>query len=311
MYIRWQQARLHGDLLHPHCKKREKPTRPKGGRQRNETKLLSQLNTSRIGQTLVQAAENETSTGISSLDPTGGILSGWLKNATSGLTNKIEGIVNSAVTDLAKEFGVEDFYSLHLMDYCEGTFTPGPLPNATLKASSIHRNVTYCSNRTAMVNFDPTAALQRTLNESGTGITLADLHWPSQIEDGIRDLKVAINVTFVLYCIGAALAFVVFLVGLAWIFSAGGRGRPLLEFVLAFLTFLVLAIASIVITVVGVKGSNIINKYGDEIGVEANRGNGYLGLTWASTGLMLVASVIGLVGLCGSRKRRVKEYSEK
>jgi hypothetical protein len=269
-----------------------------------------QLNTSRIGQTLVQAAENKTSTGISSLDPTGGLLTGWLKNATSGLTHKIEGIISTAVTDLAGEFGVEDFYSLHLMDYCEGKFTPGPLPNATLKASKIHRNVTHCSNRTAMVNFDPTAALQRTLNASRTGITLADLHWPEEIDNGIRGLKTAINATFILYCIGAGFAGLVFLVSAWWLFS-GGRASALIEFALAFLAFLALLIASIIVTVVSVKGSKIINKYGDEIGVEANRSTGYLGLTWASTAAMLVAFVLGLFGICTARKTRVKEYREK
>lgn len=87
------------------------------------------------------------------------------------------------------------------MTYCEGYYTPGPTANATLDKSDISKNVTKCSNRTAMYNFDPQAILQRELDESGTGIDLSDLDWPEDIQDGIDALRVSAKATFVLYCV--------------------------------------------------------------------------------------------------------------
>ena len=43
------------------------------------------------------------------------------------------------------------------------------MPNATISKSDISKNVTDCSNRTAMYNFDPRQMIQRELNESGHG----------------------------------------------------------------------------------------------------------------------------------------------
>lgn len=87
------------------------------------------------------------------------------------------------------------------MTYCEGYYKPGPVPNATLSKDDISKNVTECSNRTAMYNFDPEEILQRELDESGTGVDLSDLDWPDDIQKGIDALIISAKATFVLYCI--------------------------------------------------------------------------------------------------------------
>jgi SUR7/PalI family len=202
-----------------------------------------------------------------------------------------------------------------MLDYCEGSFEPGPVPNATLKASKISRNVTHCSNRTSSFEFDPGAALQRTLDETNTGVTLSDLGWPADLDKGIRALRDSMRATFVLYCIGVSFAFLALVAFVIWMFgpSAGGdRGRPFACTVLSFLSFFTLGIASAIATAVAVKGNNVIDKYGKAIGVEAERGNRYLALTWVATALMFVATLFGCAGMCfGRRKHRVRQYGEK
>jgi hypothetical protein len=55
------------------------------------------------------------------------------------------GALADDVTDaIAKELGIKEWYSLHLMDMCEGTYKP----NATAKGAA--KNVSRCSNQTAM-----------------------------------------------------------------------------------------------------------------------------------------------------------------
>jgi len=264
------------------------------------------LNTSRIGQNLVHLGSNSQSS-----NP----LVSILKNLTKPLTTDISNDLNTAAASLAHTVGVHDFYSAHMLDYCEGSFEPGPVPNATLKASKISRNVTHCSNRTASFDFDPSAALQRTLNQTHTGVTLSDLGWPDDLDKGIRALRDSVRVTFALYCIGIGFAFFAMVAFAFWMFgpsTGGGRGGPLVGMALAFVSLFALGIASAIVTAVVVKGNNVIDKYGKAIGVQAERGNSYLALTWASTALMFLATLLGCVGICfGRRKHKVRQYGEK
>lgn len=265
----------------------------------------AQLNTSRIGQNLIK-----TSSGESHSNP----LSTLLHNITDPLVNDLKGDLNNFAASLAKDLGLEDFYSAHLMDYCSGRYTPGPVPNATLKASKIDRNVTHCSNRTAMFAFDPKQALQKSLNETGLGVTLDQLDWPKALDDGIRALRTAFKAAFVLYCIGIGFTFTTLIACLFWTSgcSDGGRGTAAIEIVLAGFAFLSLGIASAIMTAVGVKGDSVIDKYGKPIGVSADRGNGYLGLTWAATALMVICSILGCAGCCMKRNRQtVRRVGEK
>ena len=100
------------------------------------------------------------------------------------------------------------------------------------------KNVTRCSNRTALFHFDPTAILQSELKSDVD--LFADLHWPSAIEDGIRAVEVASNAMFVLYCIGVAFAGVAVLGSLCGVFLEG-RMSMLLNVMLNFVSLLILA----------------------------------------------------------------------
>src|SRR4051812_11893744 len=75
------------------------------------------------------------------------------------------------------------------------------------------------------------------------------------------------------------------------------------------LAFLTLVIASIISTVVIIKAVNAVNKYGADIGIAAYKGSTFLGMTWAATALMLLASVVWVAECCRGRKNRA--YTEK
>ncbi len=114
------------------------------------------------------------------------------------IASSVKGDINGAIVDITHYLNLHDFYSVHLLDYCEGYYTPTAVVNSTSRPS---RNVTSCSNRTALFHFDPTATLQKELKP---GVSLQDLHWPSAIQDGIRTLEIGSKVMVILYYVGIA-----------------------------------------------------------------------------------------------------------
>ncbi|KAK5706582.1 hypothetical protein LTR97_001572 [Elasticomyces elasticus] len=248
------------------------------------------LNTSRIGASLL----NTTSSGSS--NP---IIS-YIDN----VTNSIESEINDGLASFARDLGLHDFYSAHLLDFCEGYYTPGPVPNSTLPRSQIHQNVTSCSNRTAMYTFNPRETLQKELNASGhSNINLTDLDWPSDVDKGLHALIIAQKATFVLYCIAAALIGFAMLLALISIFMEG-RLSAFINVLVDWLAFLAIGLASAIATAVAVKASDVINKYGDKIGVHANKGTKFLTLTWVATAVMLVASMVWCFDCIAGRRNK-------
>lgn len=269
-----------------------------------ESYSILTLNVSRIGQNLVNASSSGSSSTLSS----------FFHDLTDPIVDELEGDLNDAAADIAKDLGLQDFYSIHIMDYCHGYYEPGPVKNATIH--KISQNVTGCSNTTAMFAFDPRAALEKSLNDSGhiAGTTadkiLDSIDFPQDLEDGIHALRAAFKAQFVLYCIALSFTFLTLLSCIFWVFS-GGRLGACSDIILAFFAFLFMGVASAIATAIGVKGSHVINKYGHEIGVSATRGGGFLGLTWGATACLLLASMVGCFGCFGAHKRRqaVRPYN--
>lgn len=246
------------------------------------------LNTSRIGESVVDTIGSDTP----------------LSTVWNLIPDSIQDDVAEVAGTVTEELGIEDFYSAHLLDYCFGQFTPAEAPNATLGMSDIDKNVTGCSNRTAMFWFNPEEILEQALNRSGLGVTLDDLEWPQDIQRGLDALRIVGITSFVLYCISIALIFFALVAAIPAVFSSG-RLAACLNLMVTILAFLAIGLASALVTAVGVKGTSIINQYGNDVGVQATRGNKFLALTWAATALMFIALVAWSLELCiGHRKRK-------
>lgn len=241
------------------------------------------------------------------------------------IANDVQGKINDEINDLAQDLGLhvsatktkynlfeqlanppQDFYSAHLLNFCEGFYTPTDMPNATIAKSAIHKNVTACSNRTAMYNFDPRQMLQRELNESGHGnINLTDLGWPDEIDDAIHALEVASNAMFVLYCIGIAFAAIALISVVISIFFSG-RLSAFINIIVDMIAFLAVGIASAIATAIAVKAAHIINDKGERVGVSAEKGTKFMILTWVATACLFVASVVWCFDCVVGRRRKNK-----
>ena len=147
------------------------------------------------------------------------------------LEQDLKGELTGAIHSIAQALNIHDFYSVHLMDFCEGFFEPGPIANATVNPT---KNVTDCSNRTAGFTFDPQAAIQSQLKP---GVSLDDVKWPKEVEDGVRAAETAVNAMFVLYCIGVGFAGLAGLGALAAFFM-DGRLSALVDSMLCFVSTL-------------------------------------------------------------------------
>jgi len=238
-------------------------------------------------------------------------IEGKVSNITDAIQDEAQELANDAAASIAKGLGLRDFYTVHILNYCQGYYTPGPVKNATV--DDIDKNVTSCKDPSAMFAFDPTEALVANLNETGqlsedrAEQILEAINWPESLQDGLDDLSALFKAQFVLYCIAIGFTFLTLLACIFW-FLKDGRLGPLTNIVFASLAFLFMGIASAIGTAIAVKGANTINKYGNRIGIEGQRGNGFLGLTWAATGCLFVAAIAGCVGCFGVRKRSTKPY---
>ena len=217
----------------------------------------------------------------------------------------MEDEIKDGINSLAQILGVHDFYSAHIMTFCEGYYLPSPVPNDTVKVGSIHKNVTACSNKTAMFTFDPTKTLVNELNESTNGLVdLSDLDWPEKVDDGLAALKAAQKAVFVLYCISIALIFVAMIMAAGSVFSSR-RLIAAINWAADLLAFITIVIASALVTYISEKATSVINKYGDDIGVSADRGSKFLALTWVATAAMFIATVVWIVAFfSGDRSGR-------
>ncbi|KAL5421746.1 hypothetical protein PMIN04_005264 [Paraphaeosphaeria minitans] len=247
------------------------------------------LNTSRLGEGIVNGTLGNDDSTLGSL---------W-----NLVPDSIQNDVGEAAGVVAEKLGIEDFYSAHLLDYCYGQYTPAEAPNTTVSAGDIHKNVTGCSNQTAMFYFNPTQIIQDALNKSGLDVTLDDLEWPADIQRGLDTLRTVSVTAFVLYCISIGLIFLSFLAAVAAVFTSG-RLSACVNLLRGILAFLAIGLASALVTAVIEKGGDVINEHGKAIGLEAGKGRKFMALTWVSTGCMFLVLVIWCVEMCVGRRRK-------
>jgi hypothetical protein len=157
-------------------------------------------------------------------------------------------------------------------------------------------------------HFDISKQLNQELEVGPLHINLSTIDWPPEIQDGLNALHTAIDATFVLYATGIAAA------GCASLLAIFLHGSRLINFGnlgLTWLSFITLLTASIIITVIQMKTTHLINKYGNEIGVYAYKGTKYLILTWVAVATMSLAALAWLVEFCVGKRNGGREYMEK
>ncbi|KNG44573.1 integral membrane protein [Stemphylium lycopersici] len=251
---------------------------------------LLTLNTSAVGQTLIDSSSSSDST-----------VSNLINLIPDSITDGITDEINEQIDAFRERVGIEDWYSAHMLNYCQGQYTPDEVANATLSEDEISKNVTDCSKTRAAYKFDPTAIIQEAIDRTGVDVTLEDLQWPDDIQSGIDTLNALMVAMFALYVIAICLIFLTLVTSVIGILTTG-RLSACLNIGLALLAFLAIGLASALVTAVMVKGTDIINDKGSAIGLEASYSDKFLAITWAATAVMLVAVIAWFASLCFGRR---------
>jgi hypothetical protein len=221
-----------------------------------------------------------------------------LSTLINPLLSTSQSAFNQLTTFIAKKLGLQDYYSIHMMDYCFGSYN--------LHSTSIGTTVSGCSTRTVLFAFDPMPILQKALDKAGIGIAVEQLNWPQALQDGISQLKLIAHIAFATYSLAISLCFCTIIACGYWMspYSHGSRRIVALTLTISGAAFGSLMCASVMVTILMEKGEFHAGKYGRLMGITVFRGNGYLGLTWAAM-LMALAGMVTVGGECCRRRNRM------
>ncbi|KAH9883240.1 hypothetical protein F4778DRAFT_744733 [Xylariomycetidae sp. FL2044] len=220
------------------------------------------------------------------------------------IEDEINDIANDAADELAEALGISQWYSLHVMNWCEGVFSP----NATDPNSWY--NTTNCTAQQPGVKFNLTDIIIDALNSSDDPLAQfaaqQDLQLPEKVQDAVDYLNGFLLAVFVFYVLGAGfcgLSFLVCIVVLTVSSNPVSRLVILGNIVLSALAVLVLLVGSAIATGISKKGVSEINSAGEDYGISAIEGTKFMIISWVAFGCMLLATVTWSFACCLGRRR--------
>jgi hypothetical protein len=228
------------------------------------------------------------------------------KDVVDGVTDKVEDwandIGNEIADRLAEELGVSEWYSVHVMTACQGDFTP----NAT--APDAGYNTTNCTGSALGYNINITALIDHDLNIGPAHINLADIGFPDAVQYAINLANDAIKAGAILYVLSVAFTGLGMLLSAAT-FSFDRNYQPLrrlatVNLIVAVLAIIILLAASLAVTIGARKAVDKINEEGAKYGLTAERGTGFMALTWVAFAFSATAGVFYVVDLARAIRGR-------
>ncbi|OIW32207.1 hypothetical protein CONLIGDRAFT_572961 [Coniochaeta ligniaria NRRL 30616] len=277
------------------------------------------LNTSSLGKNLVPTATSGGGDQPSTTSSECSGLPGFLAKGCSAATSAVGSVAteaagffsdveNDIADKLAAKLGIKEFYSLHVMDACEGDFSP----NAT--ATDAAYNVSSCTEPLKTAQYNITAKFDHELAVGPLKLNLADLGFTKDLQDEfnkIPHLLMALAVIYILAVGFTGLSFLGSVAALGLFNSAKARLVVLANLGMAGLAAILLLVGSLTTTVGAREAAHKLDDLGEDIGLRATAGGKFLGMTWAAAGLMIIA--VGYWGweVVQSRKRGVGRFEEK
>ncbi|KAK3335903.1 actin cortical patch SUR7/pH-response regulator pali [Cercophora scortea] len=265
------------------------------------------FNTSALGKNLLSTATDDnkpTSTTDGLCDGLGGALGRLCSSATaeaetieSEIVSAIDDIGNTIADKLADTLGIHEFYSVHALAICEGSFTP----NAT--APSPDRNVTNCTMGLSD-GYNVSGIFDHQLQVGPFELTLADLGFTDDIQNAFDTLNQVTKAFAIILIISVALTGLALVASLASLFLIPRKERAALlsNVVISLIATLMLIASALVVTI----GSRVVvskvNDLGDDVGLSATAGYRYTIFTWVAVGLMMVSFAYWLQQLMEFRR---------
>ncbi|KAJ0117293.1 sur7 protein [Diaporthe amygdali] len=194
-------------------------------------------------------------------------------------------IQNNLADELAKKLGIKEFYSIHLVDLCQGDFTPKATdPEATFDVSNCTEPFNY-----NLLNIS--ALLDKQLSVGPFSLNLADLGLTNDIQDKLDDVPKIIQAIVAMYIIAAifiALSLFASIGAIALIPNSAGSKIVMGNLGLAGVALFFLLVGNLITTIGSGKVVEKVTELGDGIGLSAVRGGKFIALSWAAFALMLL-----------------------
>ncbi|KAH0496792.1 hypothetical protein TgHK011_004138 [Trichoderma gracile] len=275
-----------------------------------EEYAVIRLNTSMLGQDMFQSDDSADSSNASEDD--GDSL--WDKitdkvdDIKDDVKGKISDIVGDIADDLADELGISDWYSLHIMNACMGSFGP----NAT--TSHYKLNTTNCTSSSPANRFNLTEILDHQLSIGPLDLNLADIHWPGSIQSSIDTLNGALLALFVFYVLGVGFSGLAMLACVpAFLLQPDKRLVLMVNGALASLAAATITLGGIIATAASAVAVSAINDKGEPVTLVATQGAKFYGLTWAAAALMIVSALfwVGKFAWLWKKEKRERERYSK
>ncbi|CAN8099917.1 unnamed protein product [Discula destructiva] len=238
---------------------------------------------------------------LSSIEASATEVAGSVKSAAASILADVGGDVADRLAD---ELGISQFYTIHIMDLCQGDYAP----NAT--ANGAWMNLTDCTQPMDFSAMDLSTILDKQLSIGPFNISLSDLGITQKIESKLSKLPTIFEALAAIYIVSAIFAALTLLSSLASVFILPSPSRKLLlaDAVLAVLAMLFVLVGSLMYTI---GASAVVGKIQDlgagDAGLDVQVGTKFQALTWASFALMLVAAGYWVYELVVAFKARRRE----
>lgn len=245
---------------------------------------------------------NSAKNGLSTLTSEAGSVASSAAGDVSGALSDIE---NDLADELAKKLGIKEFYSIHLVDLCDGDFEPNATnPDATF-------NVTNCTTAFDYNMLNISAMLDHELNVGPLSLNLADLGFTKGIQEKLDDIPKVIKAIVSMYIIAALFIGLTFFasIGAVLLIPKSGKIIVLANLGLAGLAVLFLLIGNLITTVGSNKVVEAVTSMGNGIGLYAQQGGKFIAMTWATFALMLLSVFYWAYEFFAQKKRGSAQHN--
>jgi hypothetical protein len=220
------------------------------------------------------------------------------------ITGSAQEEIDDSINSFARYLGSHDFYSVYVLNLCEGHYTPDNA-HTIASSSSNFKNITGCGNNTFTFSFDLRKTLGLDLdNNEDHLVDVPRSSWPAEVDGGMRALETVPRIMSVVCCISLVFITIALALAALGIFFSG-RLSACVNILSSFTAALAAGVASILATIVGKNTAELINEKGTKINISAQKGTKFLHLTWAVTICMLIASCIWCLDCIYGRRRGI------
>ncbi|KAJ2998286.1 hypothetical protein NUW58_g374 [Xylaria curta] len=206
------------------------------------------------------------------------------QDISDGVNNITDGIADKVI----EELGISQWYSLHILTFCEGMFAPNASdPDAWF-------NLTSCTAPQPARRLNLSDVLDHEIQAGPLHKNLNQLPIPESVQNAIDIVNNALLALLAFYALASGLAGLSFLLSLAVLVLLRNNVNKLIvwtNMAVAGLGAFMFLIASAMISYVNNKGVEEINNAGKDIGISGIKGVRLIKISWATFGLMSFVSL--------------------